>query len=104
MIGELDKIVKRLEQIEKRLTALETRIEKPKQVIRKRGSLIDQILVLREDGFFTKPRTITDIKIKLTERGYSCPITTISPLLLRLVRSNQLKRELTADGFKYKAS
>ena len=102
MTGELDKLVERLKQIEKRLRALEAKLEKPKRVIRKRSSLIDQILVLREDGFFTKPRTITGIKIKLAERGYLCPVTTISPLLLKLVRSNQLKREQTSEGFKYK--
>ena len=104
---ELDKLVKRFEQIEKRLAAVEAKLEKPKQGIklqtRKRASLIDQIAALREDGFFATPRTITDVKIKLAERGYHCPITTISPLLLRLVRRNQLKRRLTPDGFKYKA-
>lgn len=107
MAEEMGQIVKRLKQIEKRLAALEARLEKPKRVMkpqmRKRGPLIDQIIALREDGFFATPRTITDVKIKLAERGYPCPITTISPLLLRLVRSNQLKRELTPEGFKYKA-
>jgi hypothetical protein len=64
--------------------------------------LTDQILALREDGFFDLERTIMDIKIKLSERGFSVPVTTISPLLLRLVRKNVLKRTLTSEGFKYK--
>jgi hypothetical protein len=105
MADKTNQITERLKQIEKRLAALEAQLKKPKGAAKapaiKRGMLIDQIIALREDGFFDSPRTITEVKIKLAERGYSSPVTTLSPLLLRSVREGQLKRELTTDGFKY---
>jgi len=108
MANEISEIIKRLERIEKHIAALKAQLKKkPEQarkvLVPKRGVLTDQIMALREDGFFDEPRTITDVKIKLAERGYSCPVTTLSPILLGLVRGNQLKRGLTPKGFEYKA-
>ena len=109
MVEKIDQILEKLERIEKLLVALVSqRKEKPPipkvKLTKHVSTLTDQILALREDRFFDTERTITDVKIKLSERGYPAPVTSVSPLLLRLVKKGELKRTKTADGFKYKKS
>lgn len=49
------------------------------------GSLID-------GGFFRKPKDLGAVKQALEELGHFYPVTTTSPILLRLVRRRQLRR------------
>ncbi len=49
------------------------------------GELID-------GGFFKKPKELGAIKVALEEGGHFYPVTTISPIALRLVRKKQLRR------------
>jgi len=49
------------------------------------GSLID-------GNFFRKPKDLGAVKAALEEMGHVYPVTTLSPLLLRLVRRRQLRR------------
>lgn len=47
---------------------------------------------LIDGGFFKKPKELGSIKLALEEQGYFYPVTTLSPLLLRLVRKKELRR------------
>ncbi|MGZ4867858.1 MAG: hypothetical protein ACXV7C_11580 [Candidatus Angelobacter sp.] len=49
------------------------------------GSLID-------GNFFRKPKDLGAVKTALEEMGHVYPVTTLSPILLRLVRKRQLRR------------
>jgi len=47
---------------------------------------------LIEEGFFKKPQELGAIKRTLEERGHYYPVTSISPIVLRLVRRRVLRR------------
>jgi hypothetical protein len=47
---------------------------------------------LIDGGFFKKPKELGSIKLALEEQGHFYPVTTLSPLLLRLVRKRDLRR------------
>jgi hypothetical protein len=57
----------------------------------------DAILELNEEGFFDKPKALADVKEKLASQGMIYPITSLSPVVLRLVRRRQLGR-VKEDG------
>ena len=50
------------------------------------------IASLIDGGFFRKPKDLASIKVALEEMGHFFPVTTLSPVLLRLVRKRQLRR------------
>jgi hypothetical protein len=43
-------------------------------------------------GFFVKPRELGEVKAALEQRGHYYPVTSLSPLMLRLVRQKDLRR------------
>lgn len=47
---------------------------------------------LIDGGFFKKPKELSAIKRALEEQGHYYPVTTLSPVVLRLVRKRQLRR------------
>lgn len=53
---------------------------------------VNLISELIDGGFFKKPKELGAIKLALEEQGHYYPVTTLSPLLLRLVRKRQLRR------------
>jgi hypothetical protein len=53
---------------------------------------IDYVRQLVSAGFFSKKRAIGDVRDKLEEAGHIYPATSISPALIRLVRSRELRR------------
>jgi hypothetical protein len=44
------------------------------------------------EGFFREPRELGAVRLALRERGHFYPVTTLSPLMLRLVRRKELRR------------
>lgn len=52
-------------------------------------SLLSELI---DGGFFKKPKKLSAIKLSLEEQGHFYPVTTLSPVLLRLVRKRQLRR------------
>ena len=60
-------------------------------------SATDAILELKAEGFFDKPKALSDIKEKLAEQGMIYPVTTLSGVVLPLVRRRQLGR-VKKDG------
>lgn len=47
---------------------------------------------LMDGGFFKKPKGLSAIKLALAEQGHFYPVTTLSPILLSLVRKRLLRR------------
>lgn len=54
--------------------------------------LVDLIASLKDGGFFKKPRDLASTKAALEEMGHHYPVTTLSPIMLRQVRSRNLRR------------
>jgi len=59
---------------------------------RQRLRLVDHIEELINKGFFKTPRGLGEIRDKLREMGHAYPLTTLSPAMLRKVRSRDLRR------------
>jgi hypothetical protein len=56
------------------------------------GTATDAILAMRESSFFKKPKSLSEIKMALEEQGMIYPITSLSTMVLRLVRRRNLGR------------
>jgi hypothetical protein len=57
------------------------------------------VVELVTQGFFDSPKTLADVQKRLKDRaGHSIPVTTLSPLFTRLLRSHALDREETDAG------
>lgn len=64
------------------------------------SSLPDRISLLADEGFFTDPKSLSDIQAKLAEHGWHYPQTNLSTPLVRFVRQRRLRRLQLADGNK----
>jgi hypothetical protein len=60
---------------------------------KKRQSASDLIIVLKEDGFFEKPKSLGEISKAIEEKGYLYPVTTLSGVVLGLVQKGFLRRK-----------
>jgi len=67
------------------------RAEKKDQ--KKRANASDLVVTLKEEGFFDKPKGLSDIANALEEKGYLCPITTLSGVMLGLVQKQLFRRK-----------
>jgi DNA-binding transcriptional ArsR family regulator len=56
------------------------------------------ILKLKKQGYFKSERTATEINEALKKEAFHYPITTIYPVLLRLVRKGELGRLKNKEG------
>lgn len=54
------------------------------------------------DGFFKKPKTITDVKVELENRGHHIPLTSLSGPLQALCKEKLLRRQRTGNEGKGK--
>ena len=61
----------------------------------------DYVIELRESGLFKKAQGLTDIKDALQADGHIVPITTLSGVMLSLVKSRELRRFKEAKTWKY---
>lgn len=59
-----------------------------------------RILSLRDEGFFEKPKTISETQAELRTRGFPYPVEALSTPLVRLVRQRALRRLERRDGAK----
>ncbi len=60
---------------------------------KKREGASDLIIELREAGFFEKPKALGDIAGALEEKGYLYPVTSLSGVVLGLVKKRELRRK-----------
>lgn len=52
-------------------------------------NLVDDLI---DSGFFGKPKDLGAIKSVLEEQGHFYPVTSLSPLVLRMVKKKELRR------------
>jgi hypothetical protein len=69
----------------------------PPQLNRRRQNkskptLMNLLSELSDVGFFEERRALGAVKTALEEKGHHYPVTTLSPVMLRLVRRRQLRR------------
>jgi hypothetical protein len=60
---------------------------------KKREGASDLIVGMREAGFFKKPKALGEISEALEEKGYLYPTTTLSGVVLGLVKRRELRRK-----------
>ena len=63
-----------------------------------RGGTSAYIGELIDEDFFSKQKTISEVKAELGNRGHHIPLTSLSGPLQRLCQSKKLRRQKTADG------
>lgn len=86
-------IQKILENHEQRISKLEDVLKKePRKAVRKKKSITDLFIELKEEGFFKQPRYLKDIVDKLASRGYYYQQSSLSAPLQRAVRNRILGR------------
>jgi hypothetical protein len=55
------------------------------------------ICEMKEDGFFSKPKTIAEVKAELANRGHHIPLTSLSGPLQKLCQDKELRRQKAGD-------
>lgn len=69
----------------------------PKSPRKKRGGPQSHIEEMVNDGFFKKPKTISEVKAELENRGHHIPVTSLSGPMQTLCQRKVLRRQ-KADG------
>lgn len=62
---------------------------------------MNHVRELVEDGFFKKPKAISDVKVELENRGHHIPLTSLSGPMQKLCKQRQLRRQRTDGRFEY---
>lgn len=68
-----------------------------KSASKKRGGPQSHIDEMVADGFFKKPKTISEVKAELENRGHHIPVTSLSGPMQKLCQRKVLRRQ-KADG------
>ena len=59
-----------------------------------------RILVLKEEGFFSSPKSMAEVREELAAHGWHYPNTTLSGEFIKLVQRRELRRQKLKDGKK----
>jgi DNA-binding MarR family transcriptional regulator len=94
-IGELEKIIKQETLKEGRI--LETKVKKDGKSTR-RNPISAYINKFYNEGYFKKPKKMTDLMSELRKQGLAVKLVHLPPYLLRLVRTGRLNREQIIEG------
>jgi hypothetical protein len=62
-----------------------------------RGGTIAYIRELIEEAFFKNPKTISDMKVELENRGHHIPLTSLSGPMQSLCKARKLRRKRTNE-------
>lgn len=74
------------------------KVAKPaKKTASKRGPKA-RVVELIDESFFSKQRTIADVKAELANRGYHIPLTSLSGPLQSLTQERKLRRQKSKKG------
>ena len=68
---------------------------------KQRDSAADLIIELREQGFFEKPKALGEISTKLEEQGHLYATTSLSGIVLGLVKKRHLRRKKVEGKWVY---
>jgi hypothetical protein len=78
-----------------------TKSQARKKETKKRLGASNLVINLKEDGFFEKPKSLSDISKVLEEQGYLYPVTSLSGIVLGLVQKKILRRKKTEGKWVY---
>jgi len=101
--SEIATIVSAFEQSE-RVVQVRQRVSKMKverKEQKKRQSAAELMIGLKEEGYFDKPKALGDITQALEEKGYLYPVTTLSGVVLSLVKNKHLRRKKVEGRWVY---
>lgn len=91
--GSPDEVAALISQFERKgVNSTENASHRRRSKASGKASLASLIMDLVDGGFFRKPKELSAVKLALEEQGQFYPVTTLSPLLLRLVRKKMLRR------------
>lgn len=65
------------------------------------GGPITYVREMIADGFFKKPKAITDVKVQLENLGHHIPLTSLSGPLQKLCKQKELRRQRNEGRFVY---
>lgn len=96
--GTQAEITNILSQFETHTSVCKAKEEKQKHVAEQRGQqkrarASDLVLVLKDEGYFKKPKSLGEIAEALQEKGYVYPTTSLSGVVLSLVQRKFLGRK-----------
>lgn len=94
---EIIALVAQLEQLD-RSAQSPTRPTRPSSPAKLKRSLPALITEMINNGFFSEPKHLGALKEALEQNGQFYPVTTLSPAMLRLVRSRELRRIKDSKG------
>lgn len=76
-----------------RRTGRATKHVSQKPMTRKAGGPQGYVEEMVEDGFFKKPKTISEVKAELENRGHHIPVTSLSGPMQKLCQKKVLRRQ-----------
>lgn len=68
---------------------------------KKREGAGDLVVGMREAGFFDKPKSLGEVSEALEEKGFLYPTTTLSGVVLGLVKKKELRRKKVEGRWVY---
>ena len=102
-VMEIIATIQRREELRERFREESQR--RHEEVIHRRSttslSATDFILKLQREGFFKEKKTLGEIQSELQKHGYMYPLSTLSAVVLRLIRHGDLDRIRDEDKWKY---
>lgn len=91
--GTSQEVAELVNKIEGEMPSKRRKLNSPEKTSNKtEATLTDLLISLVDGGFFKKPKELAAVKTALAELGHVYPVTTISPVLLRLVRRKHFRR------------
>jgi|SRR5208282_2223830 len=90
--GSPEEVQKIVEQMHGGARGTKKQTRSPAKTGKRLPTATDAILELSAEGFFDKPKALADIKQKLASQGMIYPITSLSAVVLGIVRRRQLGR------------
>lgn len=90
--GSPDEVAALVARFEGKTKAVAKRGDEKKSRGSGKASLTSLISDLLDGDFFKKPKELSAIRLVLEEQGHFYPATTLSPVMLRLVRKRALRR------------
>lgn len=90
--GTKEEVAGLIEQFGGGVANSQGRSRKRRTATKEKSGPVNLVSELIDGGFFKKPKELGSIKLALEEQGHYYPVTTLSPILLRLVRKRELRR------------
>jgi hypothetical protein len=101
--AEVAKIISQIQggQTQSSSSPKATKASDTKREVKKQNTATDRIAGFREEGFFDKPKTLGEIKAELQKAGYLYPVTTLSGVMLQLLKKKLFTRDKSPNGWVY---